>query len=244
MSFTLRFISISGLRKVPQSWQSEPNNVLAELSSIIEEQARRRFQEQRPFQHHNNYAGKVISGPGFTYKYPKYTPNETEETQFAVDPSHPKYYEKIPTVDQSNAESALSSSSLPLLLPSSSSSSLSSSLSSLSSSLSHKNADSEVISNVDMPSYKLKPPMEVNPSNVLTQPKNVFTREDILKLMETLQRNGDEEAIVNFYPHDVLKKHVDIDMNTAMGMYVIALIAGISAAVTVGLLAIGIGWYT
>lgn len=86
--------------------------------------------------------------------------------------------------------------------------------------------------------------MEVNPVHIVTQAKNVFTREDILKLMEALQSDGNEEAIVNVDPHDVLKKHVDLDINTAMGMYVIALIAGVSAAVTVGLLAIGIGWYT
>lgn len=79
-------------------------------------------------------------------------------------------------------------------------------------------------------------------SNEVSKSKDVMTREDLQKLLENLQKKGQEEAIVNVYQNDVFKKHMELD--AAMGMYVIALIAGVSAAVTVGLLAIGIGWYT
>lgn len=41
---------------------------------------------------------------------------------------------------------------------------------------------------------------------------------------------------------DVIQKPMDID--NVMGMYVVALVAGVSAAITVGLIALGIAWYT
>lgn len=77
--------------------------------------------------------------------------------------------------------------------------------------------------------------------------QDVLTREDIKKLVENLQRKGQGKAIVNvlqpftqsMQQNDVAKKPVDL--NSA---WVIAVIAGVSAAFTVGLLAIGIGWYT
>lgn len=72
--------------------------------------------------------------------------------------------------------------------------------------------------------------------------KDVMSRDDIKMLVEKLQQNNQQEAIVNAFETDVMKKRMDT--NPAVGMYVIALIAGVSAAVTVGLLAVGIGWYT
>lgn len=95
--------------------------------------------------------------------------------------------------------------------------------------------------------------MEINPkviggddallnSNTPSKSKDVMSRDDLKMLVEKLQKNNQEEAVVNAYKSDVLKKRMET--NTAVGMYVIALIAGVSAAVTVGLLAIGIGWYT
>lgn len=104
-----------------------------------------------------------------------------------------------------------------------------------------------------VPSYKLKAPMEVRPKILSDKSKStdVMTREDLKSLVEKLQRNGQEGAIIN-NNGEYLKNRVEQDMITktqlemdaAMGMYVVALIAGVSAAVTVGLIALGIGWYT
>lgn len=95
--------------------------------------------------------------------------------------------------------------------------------------------------NDDIPSSKLKAPMEVKPKyNVLK------SREDLKSLIEKLQISGQDSAIINngqfIHQNDVTKKHLEMD--AAVGMYVVALIAGVSAAVTVGLIALGIGWYT
>lgn len=97
--------------------------------------------------------------------------------------------------------------------------------------------------------------MEVKPktnNNLLSSKStDVLTRTDIQLLMEQLRKNGQEDVIINGintnginnrFRSDVIKKHMEMD--AAMGMYVVALIAGVSAAVTVGLIALGIGWYT
>lgn len=99
-----------------------------------------------------------------------------------------------------------------------------------------------MVNGVDgVPSYKLKAPMEVKPKNNVSK-----TRDDLRSLVEKLQQTGQDNAILNSaqYPQrsEVIKKHIEID--AAFGMYVVALIAGVSAAFTVGLIALGIGWYT
>lgn len=75
------------------------------------------------------------------------------------------------------------------------------------------------------------------------------TRHDIGALIEKLQKEGNSAAILNTHgepfgqdAHVVVRQHMG--MESEMGMYVVALIAGVSAAITVGLIALGIAWYT
>lgn len=81
-------------------------------------------------------------------------------------------------------------------------------------------------------------------------------RHHINALIDKLQKEGKSASIVN--THDVaaalggnsigggdnlvVRQHLGVDGE--MGMYLVALIAGVSAAVTVGLIALGIAWYT
>lgn len=164
-----------------------------------------------------------VSGPGFTYQLPiNYAPPIGDEVPFAVGPSNPKYYEKSdPNVNKPIYYNNI------------------------------LNADNETpvrLSSDGIPSYKLRAPMDVKPKinpfddrgYEMSKSKDVIYREDLNNV--ELKKKMQETAMSNAYQSDVLKKHMELD--AAMGMYVIALIAGVSAAVTVGLLAIGIGWYT
>ncbi|XP_011178768.2 uncharacterized protein LOC105209838 [Zeugodacus cucurbitae] len=81
-------------------------------------------------------------------------------------------------------------------------------------------------------------------------------RHHINALIDKLQKEGKTASIAN--KHDVaaalggnsidggdnlvVRQHLGVDGE--MGMYLVALIAGVSAAVTVGLIALGIAWYT
>lgn len=164
-----------------------------------------------------------LSGSGFTYQFPinLASPNG-DEVPFAVGPSNPKYYEKSDANGQINSKNPMYDGSL--------------------------DGDNEApvrLSSDGISTYKLKAPMGVKPKIFsidkndyeLSKSKDVVYREDLnnMELKKKMQET-------NAYQNDVRKKHMELD--TAMGMYVIALIAGVSAAVTVGLLAIGIGWYT
>lgn len=200
-------------------------DLLTQLINIIEEQARRRFQHHRQQEmHRGQLSTEEVSGPGFTYQLPiNYPPSIGDEVPFAVGPSNPKYYEQNNVNNNNNNPMYYNI-------------------------LDNENETPVRLSSDGIPSYKLRAPMDVkpkiNPYNEngygLSKSKDVIYREDLnnVELKKKLQEN----AMTNAYQTDVLKKHMELD--TAMGMYVIALIAGVSAAVTVGLLAIGIGWYT
>lgn len=238
---------ILGLRKPPQlaSGTNYENYLLAQWKNIIDEQARRRFQQQRQKQQFSYSNGDSLtdeaSGPGFTYKLPvQYSSfGNEDEVPFAVGPSHPKFYEKIANTnaDATKTEPVLTYKNV----------------------LNSEN-DPVHLTSDGIPSYKVKAPMNVNPKIIpydealnadldnsyeMSKSQDVLTREDLQKLFESLQRKGQGKAIVNVLQpltqsqNDVAKKPVDL--NSA---WVIAVIAGVSAAFTVGLLAIGIGWYT
>lgn len=180
-----------------------------------------------------------MSGPGFTYKLPvQYSSFGSEdEIPFAVGPGHPKFYEKIPNT---NKEPAKTGQQMPTYK-----------------SVLNSENDPVHLTSDGIPSYKVKAPMNVNPKIIpyddtdtdnsyeMSNSQDVLTREDLKKLFENLERKGQGKAILNgLQPftqlqNDVAKKPVDL--NSA---WVIAVIAGVSAAFTVGLLAIGIGWYT
>lgn len=220
--------------------------MLAQLSNIIEEQARRRFQiqlqqqqiqQQQQKHYHGQSSGlhQEIAAPGFTYQFPTKTENVFEaKIPFAVSPADPRYYESSENVnDQRKMQSTYEEDYQELLA---------------------KEDEAPIKGSDGVPSYKLKAPMEVRPKILSTsdtsKSTDVMTREDLKSLVEKLQKNGQEGAIIN--KGQYLKNRVEQDMITktqlemdaAMGMYVVALIAGVSAAVTVGLIALGIGWYT
>lgn len=220
-----------------------------QLKNFVDEQARRRLQQQRQQQQQQqqnqiqNIESLTLSdeqsGAGFTYKLPiQYPSLSNDDPPFAIGPGHPKYYEKI---DKPSADDESLSTYGKML-----------------------NSDSEPpvrLTSDGIPSYKLKAPMNINPKIIpydeilnsendhsyeMSKSTDVLTRDDLKKLVENLERNGQGKTIVNLLQptnsqllNDVDKKPVDL--NSA---WVIAVIAGVSAAFTVGLLAIGIGWYT
>lgn len=224
-----------GLRRPPtglSNWpQPQTDDLFNQLSSLIEEQARRRFQQQlaqqqyyqSQHQHGSNQQQKVAIEPGFTYRFPENSVNKDEPIQFAANPSDPRYHEKnvVDLESQDVFKTNLDGT---------------------------RDVDGRLEEHLvskpaeDVPYYKLKPPMDVNPK----VPANNI-REDLKALLDKLQKDGQSNAIVNsgvagLDKTDVVKKHMTMD--DTFGMYVVALIAGISAAVTVGLIALIIGWYT
>lgn len=199
-------------------------------------QARRRFQEQQ------KHLSRISDDdPAFTYKLPIQYPflSNDDETPFAVGPGNPKYYEEFDEKEISVKTDPLST---------------------YQESLNIDNESPVGLSSDGIPFYKVKAPMNVNP-NVIpydeklkndndnsyekSQSMDIPSRDDLQRLLEHLDRMGQGHAIVNHLnplPH--LQNDVDkepVDLNSA---WVIAVIAGVSAAFTVGLLAIGIGWYT
>ncbi|KAG4074101.1 hypothetical protein HA402_014306 [Bradysia odoriphaga] len=237
----------TSLRKPPQSpsWgqvqsQNENAYLLSQLTNIIEEQARRHYQQQLQHQknlqmkHQHNHGPSPPDDdffqrtPAFSYEFPEKTSSD-DTIPFAISPADPRFYDSTTELrdnyersQDDNVQYAVEQNKLSQ----------------------SQSTDDKV------PSYKMKAPMEVKPktnNNLSSKSMDVFTRNDLKLLYEELQKNGQEDVIINSglngrFRSDVIKKHMEMD--SATGMYVVALIAGVSAAVTVGLIALGIGWYT
>lgn len=89
------------------------------------------------------------------------------------------------------------------------------------------------------------PPMHVNPK--VMENKNPREQEkENRKMLLHANRNSNLEkqksTDLSKNPAGVFQKPLDIE--SAMGLYIVALIAGISAAFTVGLIAIGVFWFS
>lgn len=228
-------IFFKGLRR-PPSMQNrlqtsdsddEDSLLLAHISSLIEEQARRRFLQQLQLQQQKIYSPLLNQdaimpslNTEFTYEFPsKQIENLNEDIPFAVNPSDPRYYEKTTKhLTKQHTENDYDDSSL-------------------------KDDETVKTSSDGVPYLKLKAPMNVNPKfleypALSSKSRDIMTREEINGMLEQLKKDDEK----NTGRSDVIQKPMDID--SVMGMYVVALVAGISAAITVGLISLGIAWYT
>lgn len=261
------------MRKPPaqlsgNNWnQHDKANLLAQLSNIIEDEARRRFQQkQLQIQQHQLLkqqqqqqfsalpalmAAEEVASPGFTYQFS--VPSATDDASsipFAVSPADSRYYDSIlkngaATNYEDDYFDMIGGGSVDRNQQLTGTSAIDDDSIVAAAAAAAGESSSAIVDGV--PSYKLKAPMEVKPKNNVS----AKIREDLKSMLNQLHRNGQDGAIVNSAGSvgyvqrsagDVIKKHMEMD--AAMGMYVVALIAGVSAAVTVGLIALGIGWYT
>jgi hypothetical protein len=96
-----------------------------------------------------------------------------------------------------------------------------------------------------VPYYKLKSPMRVNP-------KQQIDDDNLNKMaiiggakMQPPQYSSNAVAVAgNDYDNRNMVEQKPMEMDGIWGMYMVALIAGSSAALTVGLIGLGIAWYT
>lgn len=95
------------------------------------------------------------------------------------------------------------------------------------------------------------PPMHVNPKISDNKPSTT-SRENEKENRKILHQNANRNRNLNINNNNddsngklssgVFQKPLDIE--SAMGLYFVALIAGISAAFTIGLLAVGVFWFS
>lgn len=229
-----------GLRKLPPSRnvnaekEAENANLIARLYRIfIEGETRRRFQhpqfnrkqpiafDTHPFElPWSSPPVQEVAVPGFTYQFPIEKMNLASSggsdatIPFAVSPNDPRFYESTET-DQDQQQMAFD---------------YGKDYQTMIGGISGANYG-VAINNVDRtPSVNIKAPMAVHPKVGGSNGRRVDTSESaIINNGQYLQRS------------DVIKKH--LDLNT-VDIYVVAVIAGVSATLTVGLIAIGIAWYT
>lgn len=157
----------------------------------------------------------------FSYEFPEKPPSSTNDaTPFAISPADPRYYDSTTELRDNYDRSQDDNVQYGI----------------------EQNKVSQAQQNTDdvIPSYKMKAPMEVKPktnNNLLSSKSmDVLSRNDLKLLYEQLQKTGQEDVILNSgingingrFRSDVIKKHMEMD--SAMGMYVVALIAGVSAA--------------
>ncbi|GAB0097013.1 neural proliferation differentiation and control protein 1 [Sergentomyia squamirostris] len=217
-----------GLRRAPNTKitsNAYDENYLAQILNFIEEQARRRFQQKvveyqmdPSVAHHRPNSAPELSEPGFTYHLPELKQHDLDEPyQFAVGPDDPRFYDTDGDVQQQQMVGG-------------------------------GGASQDVHQRDEVPYYRIKGPINVNPplKQIELDDSNEAVSREMQGLLTKLSHgmpNGGSVLDPNLLArHDVIQKPMEIE--APVGMYVVALVAGVSAAITVGLLAVAIGWYT
>lgn len=176
-------------------------------------------------QQNQNIAMPDESSQEFTYDFPinNIPVRESDPITFAVSPDDPRYYKATPkqTLKTESLEDEYGET---------------------------VNNEIAVKTSLNDDAYlKLKAPMNVNPKlgdyPGSSLSRDVLSRHDLNGMIEKLQNRHNEFGVHKGISHkDVVQK--PIEQHGAMGMYIVALVAGISAAVTVGLIGLGIAWFT
>lgn len=218
----------------------ENENLQAQIVSFIE-QARRRFQEKLASQQQQQVEDYPLepdfsAETGFSFELAKQdaVPDIDAPFRFAVGPNDPRFYDdkQIATLKGLDAV-------LPVEMQQQST-----------------KQDATPVDygiqgndlNEGGPYFRIKGPLNVNPK----QPEdNIYKSKEMQGLLQKLGHNingAGFENRMNLLPnpngrHDVIQRPVDVEQNS-VGLYAVALIAGVSAAITVGLIALGVGWYT
>ncbi|XP_058455444.1 protein cab-1 [Malaya genurostris] len=202
------------------SWASndgrEAPEFLKTINELIEEQARRRFLEHlQRFQLNRNILQRAEleenARPAFSYQLPlKDDIDLNKPVEFAVDPSDPRFYDRMLNVVSENHDGT----NLQI----------------------EKITDKETISESQA---------NLPPSPQVIKPKHPIYSVNKYQNVENKLRQTEQRVDENLLPqrvNGVIQRPVEMD--GAVAMYIVALIGGISAAVTVGLISVGIGWYT
>lgn len=196
------------------SWISndarEAPEFLKTINELIEEQARRRFLEHlQRFQLNRNILQRAeleeAARPAFTYQLPlKNHADLDKPIEFAVNPSDPRFYDRILGVDPEKTNNA-------------------------------ENLEPEIVPDQEL-------------VNLPPSPQDIKPKLPIYHNQQSLDNNMRykdqrvDDNVLSQRANGVIQRPVEMD--GAMAMYIVALIGGISAAVTVGLISVGIGWYT
>lgn len=194
--------------------------MIEQLTNYIDQQARRKFQQQMQFQQHHQkqYASAVpqeINGPGFAFQLPQYTSggfgSVNDDFEFAVTPFDPRYYEPSPQnfedFDEQNVEDDLT----------------------LDTETGVKTASVEVPMNENKNKILIPSPMHVNdaPSSSDTQSQRILHRAQQKQLQQQQQQLLNKQA-------DVLQKPLQVEFDNTTSLYIVALIAGLSCAFSTG----------
>lgn len=200
---------------------NEKEYLIEQLTNYIDQQARRKFQQQMQFQQHHQkqYASAVpqeINGPGFAFQLPQYSSSGfgsvNDDFEFAVTPFDPRYYEpsaqNFEDFDEQNVDEDLT----------------------LDTETGVKTASVEVPINENKNKILIPSPMHVNdaPSPTDAQSQRILHRAQQKQLQQQQQ-----QQLLNKQA-DVLQKPLQVEFDNTTSLYIVALIAGLSCAFSTG----------
>jgi len=199
---------------------NEKEYLIEQLTNYIDQQARRKFQQQMQYQHNHQkqYASipQEINGPGFAFQLPPYSSSGfgsvNDDFEFAVTPFDPRYYEPSPQnfedFDEQNVDEGLTLDDTDTGV---------------------KTASVEVPLNEMKNKILIPSPMHVNdaPSPTDTQSQRILHRAQQKQLQQQQQQLLNKQA-------DVLQKPLQVEFDNTTSLYIVALIAGLSCAFSTG----------
>lgn len=225
---------------------ADEDNEWSQILNFIEEQARRKIKENLRRKSHqqkplldddfdqSNKQEEIEDAVNriFTFKMPeiKDAPPAAVDRpfQFGVAPNDPRFYdESRKNLDQFEREQ-----------------------------LEQEQEESRYSNNMDMglersseerPYMRIKGPLVVNPK---PNPDSFYKAKEMQGLLHKWGRNNNlvpgmalSGAQTLSHGQEVVQRPVNVEQ-TSVSIYAVALIAGVSAAITIGLIALGVGWWT
>lgn len=216
----------------------DDENYLSQILNFIEEQARRKFKENlrksyQPKQNDEENPEEIEDALNriFTFNMPELkgdVPAINEPFDFGVAPNDPRFYNKNPSNQQMEEEEDVVR---------------------YSNSMDGLEKDSN-----EGPYMRIKGPLIVNPK---PNPDSFHKSKDMQGLLHKWGRNNNNNAVPGgfdsrlppgapslMHGQEVVQRPVPVTEQAPVSIYAVALIAGVSAAITIGLIALGVGWWT
>lgn len=188
---------------------ADEKDLIERLTEMIDQQARKKFQQQMYFQH-RQYQPQEISGPGFSFELPPPIlkgSRDNDEIQFAVQPFDSRYYEQVPieddeiAIDEAPIESNIATTTKNNLM------------------FEKSNSRNKIL--IPSPMHVL----ENSQSNELNSRILHRAQQKQQQLMQ--QKNQKME-------NDVMQKPLQVEFDNTTSIYIVAIIAGLSCAFSTG----------
>ncbi|KAG5675533.1 hypothetical protein PVAND_005429 [Polypedilum vanderplanki] len=232
---------------------NEKEFLIEQLSNFIDQQARRKFQQQFHMHHQKQYApisNQEIPGHDFTFQIPPIVNTDfntvnNEPIDFAVHPFDSRYYESSP--QQTYDEGEVIDEENEKIETSENEDDNDEEIESIKSLDPNPELTREILTEHKGNKILIPSPMHVHdtPASALSFSSSTTGDSQPQRILHRPQKQQLQQQLLNKQTaSDVLQKPLQVEFDNTTSLYIVALIAGLSCAFSTGLIALGLMYWT